>query len=377
MTARFTTAEDRRHQFTTSLIDQGHLHSSRWQNAFRAVPREQFVTRFCVPSTDGLAEYDLTDPTCREAALSAVYSDNTLITQWDTGGTATSSSSTPSLMGSMLEHLDVHPGHTVLEIGTGTGYHAALLAHALGDDAVTTIDVAPELVDAARQVLTSLSCYPTVVCGNGIEGVPARAPFDRIIATCGMARVPAAWLHQLRPEGVIVVNVSFGVAVLRHGDRGVSGPFVGSAAFMEQRDDPADLGMSTRDVIRSANGQGDGDHDAPWLAADTFLNPAVAFLRKLLLPRLHYALISSDDGTSTYYLYDPSSNAWARATREAGRAVVTGDGRNLWSDLIDLVTSWNEHGKPTIDQHGLTVRPDGTHLLWLDEPDNEIAVLPA
>ncbi|QYN32955.1 methyltransferase domain-containing protein [Pseudonocardia sp. DSM 110487] len=87
--------------------------------------------------------------------------------------------------------LDAAPGHTVLEIGTG--YNAALLCHRLGSEAVTSIDIDPELVDAARETLMSVGFTPTLVAGDGADGVPERAPFDRILATCAVPAVPGAW----------------------------------------------------------------------------------------------------------------------------------------------------------------------------------------
>ncbi|MGH3915986.1 MAG: rRNA adenine N-6-methyltransferase family protein, partial [Pseudonocardiaceae bacterium] len=85
--------------------------------------------------------------------LNRVYSDSTLVVQRRLareGGVAalpTSSSTMPSLMIDMLEALDVREGHRVLEIGTGTGYNCALLAHRLGGDNVVSIDLDPTLVE--------------------------------------------------------------------------------------------------------------------------------------------------------------------------------------------------------------------------------------
>ncbi|MDR7303318.1 hypothetical protein [Haloactinomyces albus] len=116
-------------RLVNDLIARRLLTTARWKTAFRTVARDIFVDRFSVPDEHGLVEYDLTAPEHHAAALAAVHSDTTLITQQDTGGTATSSSTTPSLMALMLEHLDAQPRHRVLEVGTGTGYNAALRAH--------------------------------------------------------------------------------------------------------------------------------------------------------------------------------------------------------------------------------------------------------
>ncbi|MGH3900291.1 MAG: methyltransferase domain-containing protein [Pseudonocardiaceae bacterium] len=95
----------------------------------------------------------------------------------------TSSASKPDLVLSMLGALDLHDGHTVLEIGTGTGYNAALLAARLGASNVTTVEIDPALADAARAALDASRFPVTVVTGDGAQGHPDRAPYDRVIAT--------------------------------------------------------------------------------------------------------------------------------------------------------------------------------------------------
>lgn len=70
-------------------------------------------------------------------------------------------------MAAMLAALDVHDGHRILEIGTGTGDNAALLAHRLGDSNITTIEVDPALSRRARQALASAGHHPRVICADG------------------------------------------------------------------------------------------------------------------------------------------------------------------------------------------------------------------
>lgn len=166
------------------------------------------------PNQPGWFLVERPSPEWREA----VYSTRALITQIDgndhnttlarTGrvdGIATSSSSAPTLMALMLEALDAHEGHRVLEIGTGTGYNAALLCHRLGPTNVTSIDIDADLVDRARERLAALGYMPYLTATDGTMGCPNRAPFDRIIATVGLNRVPDAWIEQTAPGGKILV----------------------------------------------------------------------------------------------------------------------------------------------------------------------------
>ncbi|MGH3602017.1 MAG: methyltransferase domain-containing protein, partial [Pseudonocardiaceae bacterium] len=112
-----------------------------------------------------------------------------------------------TLMIRMLEALDVRDAHRVLEIGTGTGYNAALLGHRLDDQGVYSLDIDPILVAATRDRLAQLGYHPSLVTGDGAEGFPEHAPFDRIIATCSLRAFPAQWIHQLRPGGMALVHL--------------------------------------------------------------------------------------------------------------------------------------------------------------------------
>jgi protein-L-isoaspartate O-methyltransferase len=79
----------------------------------------------------------------------------------------------PSLMAQMLEALDVRDEHRVLEIGTGTGYNAALLCHRLGSNNVVSIDIDATLVAVAKNRLAALGHHPTLVVGDGTAGLPS------------------------------------------------------------------------------------------------------------------------------------------------------------------------------------------------------------
>jgi protein-L-isoaspartate O-methyltransferase len=180
-----------------------------WREAFEQVPRHVFVPRFYQP--DGTL-IDGTDPDARDEWLDVVYRDASLTTQRlvEPGSgriVPTSSSTRPSLMALMLRMLNVRDGHSVLEIGTGTGYNAALLAYRLGDHHVTSIDINPDLVEAARIAAHRIGLAPYLVAGQGDKGVPERAPFDRVLATCAVPTIPTQWVAQLADRGTIVADL--------------------------------------------------------------------------------------------------------------------------------------------------------------------------
>ncbi|MEW2398496.1 methyltransferase domain-containing protein [Streptomyces sp. NPDC046862] len=154
------------------------------------------------------------DPRRRERWLRGAYTDVPLATRLR-DGELISSSSQPSLMANMLTELEVEDGNRVLEIGAGTGYNAALLAHRLGDDLVTTVDLDPDITEGARRHLAAAGYHPTVVTGDGARGAPERAPYDRIIATCTLPSIPRAWLAQCAPGARILTPLATGLVGLR------------------------------------------------------------------------------------------------------------------------------------------------------------------
>lgn len=170
------------------LQDTGVLTDPAIAAAFRAVPRHLFLP--------GLP-------------LEEVYADEAIPTKL-AGGHPISSSSQPSMMAIMLEQLALAPGQRVLEIGAGTGYNAALMAHLVGPTGhVVTLDIDDDLVAAAREHLAEAGVLNvTAVCADGALGYHPSAPYDRIILTVGAWDLAPAWHAQLRPGGRLVVPLA-------------------------------------------------------------------------------------------------------------------------------------------------------------------------
>jgi protein-L-isoaspartate(D-aspartate) O-methyltransferase len=121
-----------------------------------------------------------------------------------------SSSSQPAMMAIMLAQLGLAPGLRVLEIGAGTGYNAALMAHIVGPRGrVVSIDLDQDLVDTARANLAAAGLFQVELRrGDGALGAPDAAPFDRIVVTAGAWDLLPAWRDQLAPDGRIVVPMT-------------------------------------------------------------------------------------------------------------------------------------------------------------------------
>jgi protein-L-isoaspartate(D-aspartate) O-methyltransferase len=112
--------------------------------------------------------------------------------------------SQPYVVAYMTEQLEVDRGHRVLEIGTGSGYQAAVLSRIARE--VVSVERYRTLADAARVRLKTLGySNVTVLVGDGFAGVPDRAPFDRVIVTAAAEKVPEALLAQLGQAGKLVL----------------------------------------------------------------------------------------------------------------------------------------------------------------------------
>ena len=114
--------------------------------------------------------------------------------------------SQPSVVGMMTQALEVQPRHKVLEVGTGSGYQAAILSQLARR--VYTIDRHPRLVQEARKLFNAMDLTNiTAITGDGSHGLPDQAPFDRILVTAAAEDPPGPLLAQLRIGGIMVLPV--------------------------------------------------------------------------------------------------------------------------------------------------------------------------
>lgn len=114
--------------------------------------------------------------------------------------------SQPSVVALMTQALDVTPRCKVLEVGAGSGYQAAILSHLARR--VYAVERHRELALKARERMTALDMSNvTIKTGDGTQGWPEQAPFDRIILSCAAEDAPSTLLEQLRPGGIMVLPV--------------------------------------------------------------------------------------------------------------------------------------------------------------------------
>ena len=157
-----------------------YVRSPAVERAFRTVPRELFVPE----DRQRAAYHDSPLPIPKGQTISA-----------------------PSMIAIMLEEGEFAPGQKVLDVGSGSGYNAALLAELVGPENVVSIERLPDLVAFARANLAAARYAVEVVEGDGTRGYEPGAPYDRIIVTAGAPRLAKSWIRQTQLGGLILAPI--------------------------------------------------------------------------------------------------------------------------------------------------------------------------
>jgi protein-L-isoaspartate(D-aspartate) O-methyltransferase len=174
---------DDRDRLVDRLSDREDLDGAT-EAAMRAVPRHEFVPE----SRREMAYHDRPLPIGEGQTISA-----------------------PHMVAIMTDLLDLEPGHEVLEIGTGCGYHAAVTAAVVGAANVYSVEYHDSLAERAREHLAAIGYGEVSVrAGDGREGWAEHAPYDRAYLTCAAPSVPSAVVDQVRPGGVVLAPIGTG-----------------------------------------------------------------------------------------------------------------------------------------------------------------------
>jgi protein-L-isoaspartate(D-aspartate) O-methyltransferase len=227
----------------------------RFRDAVTATPRHRFVHRFRLrggPLCDRIDEGSLRDNDAdpiRE--LADIYSDAVMIHVDAAGERLPSTNSQPSYVLWLLHLLDLRPGQRVLEIGSGSGWLAAVMARLVGEGGhVTGIEIIPELAAQSQADLERLRIdNVSVLAADGAQGHAAGAPFDRVMITAATWDLPAVLFDQVAEGGRVLMPVELRgggcqVTVLRHegerfvAERAVPGSFVPLLGSGQQRPAP-------------------------------------------------------------------------------------------------------------------------------------------
>lgn len=363
------------------LVADGNLRSDSWRRAFESVPRHVFVPAFYRQARQPgqFERISSENPATYSDWINSVYDDDVLFTQIDSTGAATSSSTTPGLMALMLEALDLKDGMKVLEIGTGTGYNAALLCHRLGSEHITSVDIDRELIDISRERLSSLGYSPRLEVGDGIKGYEPNAPYDRIISTVAVPSIPASWVAQARHGGRILANLyrELGAGALASVtvDNGAAvGRFLPEyGGFMPIRAIQPHAAIS---LMHAADSQ--CQERETQIAGPILDDPSFAFYAAFFVPAQRLGC-ARHDGSEEFWLLSADGSWVKQVTRPDGGFVVCQHGpRLLWDKVEQAHHEWKSLGSPPRQDFGLTVTADGKHTLWYaHDRDARWAVEPA
>ncbi|WP_433341784.1 ATP-grasp peptide maturase system methyltransferase [Streptomyces sp. CA-253872] len=367
-----------RHALAERLVEAGAITGPEWRRAVEDVPREEFLSGgVFVPDESGRWSPVLAEGLSPEL----VYSDRSLVTQLD--GTATpetapvpftgaptSSSTQPSVVLDMLRRLDVRDGQSVLEIGTGTGYSTALLCHRLGEDAVTTVEVDRDVARRADEALERVGYSTWTVVGDGLVGHPARAPYDRVVATCAVRRVPYAWVRQTRPGGRILTTLGSwpngaGLALLTVGEDGAAeGGMVGHSSFMHARSHvPATVAGDLAARLAYPDTRREAEvHPALLLGGDM-----PALLAQLAAPGSQIVqLAGRGERDHGMVLIDVARESFAEFVPVGTRwAVAQGGPVPLWDRVEKAILAWQQAGRPGVEAVRVRVTREA-HQYWID-----------
>ena len=379
------------------LTERGSVSDPRVAVALGQVPRHVFVPA---------------------AELADAYADQAIVTH-HRDGVPTSSASQPAIVAAMLEQLSPPPGGSILEIGAGTGYNAALLSELVGPSGrVVTVDIDPEVADEARGHLSQAGvANVAVICGDGAVGWADGAPYDGIIVTASVADLAPAWIAQLRPGGRLVAPLSIRGVSQSVALTGADGGRLRSVAVCEAMFMPLTGAMANSDrhlpvpgcpgirVQSTAGSQVDAgviaaalDDPGPtvaigvtvssrevfgglrrWLA---FTEPATALLSytgtkpgaeasgvPAVFPFARHGLTGQASpclpGPAGFAVLDRAGPAAAAEGPVRNRTLELavrgyGEAGQQAARLADLVTAWDAAGRPGIDRLHIDAYPSGT-----------------
>ncbi|MFC4328483.1 ATP-grasp peptide maturase system methyltransferase [Streptomyces andamanensis] len=378
-----TDAHRLRQAMAKDLTEVGALADPAWRAAVENVPRHVFVPGFYLPADardgQGLTAWE---PVTAELDygrwLTAAYSDTTLITQFDGdepdwrapttrhGGAPSSSSTLPSLVVRMWADADVREGHTVLEIGTGTGYSTALACERLGSANLTSVEVDPRRLEQAARSLYGSEYTPTLAVADGLYGYWPEASFDRIVAACSFRSVPPALLAQTRPGGKILLTLSgwlYGYArvLLTVGADGTAeGDLLGgTVSFMSARThappafgNPAHWAAGLPETARLAR------HAPERITAATEEAFHLRFLAQCAVPDTQMVTV----GNNVHLVDVVTGSAATLSPGEGQWEVREGGPTRLWERIERVLSAYDEAGRPGPETFTLHVHDTGQHL---------------
>ncbi len=368
-----------------ALKSEGKLSSPLVEAAFKQVPRHPFIDHFfLLERNDRRIQWRQVQPSTvqnTDAWLRAVYTNQPVVTAFDEYNTPTSSSSSPDAMAFMLEASELGPGMRVLEIGTGTGYNAALLAHIVGDPhKIFTVEIDTALAHRAQHILDQVVGQGiTVYAGDGLHGYAPGAPYERMIATGSYHKVPLDWLDQLQPGGMLLMNLRGHLGacaflkIVKVGPRRVAhGTFLAGSDFMELRDAQAPSYRVTDLVARYLGRPAVAQRSFTCAAFDPSLlwDHRLEFRLQLSFPEMYFTSVQVDPMCPC--LIDTTSDTmlvFRPAERQDEWLVEIKGQEQLWKRVAQVYGWWVDTGGADLDAYRLEIDALGKQRVMLASKD--------
>ncbi|MER7208155.1 methyltransferase domain-containing protein [Streptosporangium sp. NPDC000239] len=348
----------------------------RWLEALKANPRELFIPGQAWVSPGDGPGYVIDRDADTSAWEKVVYSDISIVTQIDDGATPlvegyeegslySSSNSMPTIVATELGLLGLHADDHVLEIGTGTGWTAALVSSFVGGGQVTSVEIDADVHRQARANLARAGRDAVrLVHGDGALGYPGGQPYDAVHVTVGATEASPAWIRQTRPGGTVVFPWMpmwrYGAFVVLRalGDGTAVGRVESGCSFMMMRGQRPEELRGLGDDVRRRPARIDPRRITGEWAASVFLN---AMLPGVVCTTEHdggFVLWAHSDTSAAYVAWSEGENDWI--------VRYSGD-RDVYGEAEEAFLRWISWGCPAGDRYGYTATPEGD-VIWVDHP---------
>lgn len=337
------------------------------RQAFLNAPRHLFIPRYTHPITHQWADVDYQQV---EEHLPILYADRALSIYQPASSPFIATISQPSLVLHMLDLLDIQPGNTVFEIGTGSGWNAALMGQLVGlQGHVYSMEIFPDLVHTSQQALQRAGGQSvTILAGDGALGYPPGAPFDRIIFTAGSYDIPLALHQQLKENGLLLAVLKLagggddlvlfkkqqGVLVSQHASPVLFVPLLG--AYRSEWRDGVELTVFLADKQLAPNPVAQVPFWWGSRSSGNLMQQTEGVRSFLQLSQPGYRVFIDQHAANPFYfgLFDETSQSLVVAQYDS---LISYGGLAAQTKLLDSLSHWVQLGMPSSVRLPLKVYP--------------------
>ncbi|MGI5444163.1 methyltransferase domain-containing protein [Streptomyces sp. CA-243310] len=329
----------------------------------------------------GREQFDLRAPADDDEWFADAYRDTSLVTKVgrlhadhanahdEPTGRPTSSATLPSLLLKLYGLADIGDGDTVVDVGAGSLYGAALLCRRLSDAQVLSVDVDPYIVEVGRERLAEVGLRPRVETVDATGPLPCDPEsIDCIVASVAVRTVPQSWLAALRVGGRLVTTIagtSLLITATKNADGGASGSVSWDrAGFMVARHGDDYPARRPKETITAQIQEDAAKCVYPLPVVDVESAWDLQSMLDLAVPGIEHAYWEDDEGLR-HALMSHADGSWARAVGAGIHppTVHQGGPRRLWDALEEVRGYWLQHGELPARGARVIVKPDGRTIL--------------